>query len=331
MTESNSPAGRSRKPRWRRWLKRIAITLAVMVFILVFCVLPYLFSVLVTSAGTRPMDRGLTETPADYGAEFRDVEFKTADGVLISGWLLPSRDKHTTIIYSHGLFRSRRELLDRAVKLWRKGYGALLYDARNHGSSGQARTTLGYSERLDVEAAATFIRETAAPRDRLVVFGVSMGGTAGLLAAAEKQEIEAVISDSSFLSFDDTVTHHVKLFFHLPRFPIGNEIEFFIERRGRFDGDKLNSLEAVKQIGQRPILFIAGRSDRRMPPEIAGKLYEASSSPKRDLLVVDGEETKIHGHAYSAAPELYLERVSTFLDSVLTAPNGRAPMTTERQ
>ena len=324
MTDSKDAAGRSRKPRWRRWLKRIAITLAVLVFVLVFGVLPYLFSVLVTSAGTRPMDRALTETPADYGAEFRDVEFRTADGVLISGWFLPSKDKHTTIIYSHGLFRSRRELLDRAVKLWRKGYGALLYDARNHGSSGQARSTLGYCERLDADAAARFIRESAAPEDHLVMFGVSMGGTAGLLAAAENQGIEAVISDSSFLSFDDTVTHHVKLFFHLPRFPIGNEIEFFIERRGGFDGDKLNSLEAVKQIGQRPILFIAGRNDRRMPPEIARRLYESSSSPKRDLLIVEGEPTKIHGHAYAAAPELYLERVSTFLDSVLTAPAERA-------
>ncbi len=323
MTEQKSAASRAPKPRWRRWLKRIAITLVVIVFILVFGVIPYLFSVLVTSAGTRPMDRALTETPGDSGAEFRDVEFKTSDGVLISGWLMPSRGKRVTIIYSHGLFRSRREMLDRAVKLWRKGYGALLYDARNHGSSGAARSTLGYSERLDAEAAAMFVRETGAPQDRLVLFGVSMGAAASLLAAAETPQIEAVISDSSFLSFDDTVTHHFKLFFHLPRFPIGNEIEFFIERRGRFDGDKLDSLDAVKRIGQRPILFVAGQNDRRMPPEIAKKLYEGSSSPQSDLLVVDGDATKVHGHAYSAAPELYLDRVSRFLDAVLPAASDR--------
>ena len=66
-------------------------------------------------ATTRPRDRGLSDTPATYGAEFKDVEYQTADGVTISAWLLPSRDKRATIIYSHGLFRSRRELLERAV------------------------------------------------------------------------------------------------------------------------------------------------------------------------------------------------------------------------
>ncbi|PYP89669.1 MAG: hypothetical protein DMF61_03090 [Blastocatellia bacterium AA13] len=314
MSEAKSG---STRPRWRKWLKRILISLAIIIVVLVFGVLPYLFSVLVTSAGTRPMDRALTETPADYGLEFKDVEFRTSDGIVISAWFIPSKSKQTTIVYSHGLFRSRRELLDRAMNLCKRGYGALLYDERNHGSSGHARSTLGYFERLDVEAAVRYIREAAAPQDHIVTLGVSMGATADLLAAAETPQIEAVVADSSFLSFDDTVAHHLKLFFRLPRFPIGSEIEFFIEKRGHFDGDKLNALEAVKRIGDRPILFIAGEHDRRMPPDIARTLYDASSSPRRDLLIIDGEATKIHGHAYMAEPDLYVDRVSAFLDSRL--------------
>jgi hypothetical protein len=54
-----------------------------------------------------------------------------------------------------------------------------------------------------------------------------------------------------------------------------------------------------------------------MPPDIARKLFEASASPKRDLLVVEGSETSIHGHAYQAAGQLYIERVSAFLQSAL--------------
>ena len=314
---TSSKASRLKPGRWRRILKRTVLTLIALAALLIFGIFPYLVARLVTSAGTRPMDRQLTETPATFGAEFKDVEFHTSDGVTISAWLLPGKDKKATIVYSHGLFRSRRELLKRAVDLWKMGYGALLYDSRNHGDSGHAKVSLGYYERLDAEAGIRFLRDEVRTDDRIVLFGISMGAAAALLATAETPEVAAVISDSSFLSFRDTTDHHVKLLFRVSSFPIAGELRFFIERRAGFDGEKLDALAAVKQIGDRPALFIAGAKDRRMPPDIASRLYEASSSPKRDLLIVDGEETAVHGHAYQAASKVYVERIAQFLDRAL--------------
>jgi pimeloyl-ACP methyl ester carboxylesterase len=308
MTETTQ-----KRPRWRRILKRVIVSLVVLIFVLIFGVFPYLVSVLVTGAGTRPMDRELTETPATFRVPYEDVEFHTADGVKISGWLMPSKEKSITILYSHGLFRSRRELLERAVQLWQLGYGALLYDSRNHGESGQAKVSLGYFERLDAEAAVSFLRDRAGPAERIVLFGISMGATSALLAAAETPEVGAVIADSSFLSFRDTTDHHVKMLVRVSSFPLANELRFFVERRAGFDGDKLNALDAVKRLDDKPVLFIAGAFDRRMPPEIARQLYEASSSPKRDILIVEGEATRIHGHAFQADPKLYIDRIDTFL------------------
>jgi fermentation-respiration switch protein FrsA (DUF1100 family) len=263
------------------------------------------------------MDRRLTETPATYGAEYRDVQFQTSDGVTIRGWLLPSRGKHATITYSHGLFRSRRELLERAVELWKLGYGALLFDSRNHGESGSARVTLGYAERLDAEAAVRFLREEERSTDRIVLFGISMGAAAVLLAAAETPDVSAVIADSSFLSFYDTTTHHVKLFLHLPPFPMANELRFLIQWRAGFDGDKLSPLEAVNHLGQMPVLFIAAARDHRMPPDIARRLYQSSRSPGRDLLIIDGPGADVHGHAYQADPARYISSVAAFLESAV--------------
>jgi pimeloyl-ACP methyl ester carboxylesterase len=298
-------------------VKRIVITLVVIIIVLLFGVFPWGFAMLITNAKTRPMDRKLTETPANFGAAFKEVEFQTSDGVNIAGWLVPSGDKHATIIYSHGLFRSRRELLERAVDLWKLGYGALLYDSRNHGESGPARVGLGYNERLDVEAAVRFLREDARTADRIVLFGISMGASAALLAAAETPGVAAVVSDSSFLTFKDTVDHHINIFLRLPLFPFSNELRFFIERRAGFDGTQLDALDAVKRIGDRPIMFIAAAHDRRMPPEIAEQLYQACSSPKRDLEIIEGPGDNVHGHAYQANPKLYIDRVSTFLQSAL--------------
>jgi fermentation-respiration switch protein FrsA (DUF1100 family) len=303
-------------PRWWRVTRRILITIVILAALLIYGVFPYWIGGVVANARTRTADRKLTETPADFGAEFKDISFQTSDGVTISGWVLPSRGKRITIIYSHGLFRSRRELLKRAVELWQTGYGALLYDGRNHGASGPARVTLGYDERLDAEGAVSFLRQQENNNDRIVLFGISMGAAAALLAAAETPDVSAVISDSSFLSFQDTTTHHVGLL-HLPAFPLANELRFFIQRRGRFDGSKLNPLEAVEQLGDRPAMFIAAARDRRMPPDIAQRLYDACKSPKRALAIIDGPGAEIHGHAYQADHDQYLKAVSYFLNSAL--------------
>ena len=317
MSQSKDTGSKGpKRPRWRRILKRVVISLIILAVVLVFGVFPWGLAWLVTSAKTRPMDRSLTETPASFGLQFKDVEFQTSDGVKISGWLVPSRDKHATIVYSHGLFRSRRELLERAVELMRLGYGALLYDSRNHGASGPARVTLGYNERLDAEGAVRFLREEVRTPDRIVLFGISMGATAALLAAAETPDAAAVISDSSFLTFEDTVNHHVKLFLHFPSFPVANELRFFIERRAGFDGSQLNAVDAVKRIGDRPILFVAAAHDRRMPPQIAEQLYGTCSSPGRDLIIIDGPGSEVHAHAFQANPRAYIERVARFLESV---------------
>jgi pimeloyl-ACP methyl ester carboxylesterase len=302
--------------RWWRILRRVLIGLFIIAVLLVYGVLPFLVGEGVSRAGTRRTDRDLTDTPSSYGAEFKDIQFETSDGVAISGWQLPSRGKRATIVYSHGLFRSRRELLRRAVDLWKLGYGALLYDSRNHGLSGPAKVTLGYSERLDAEGAVRFLRGQNSP-ERIVLFGISMGAAAALLAAAETPEVAAVVADSSFLSFEDTTSHHVREFFRLPAFPLANELRFFIERRANFDGSKLNALDAVERLGEKPLMFIAAARDRRMPPAIASRLYDAAKSSKRDLLIIDGPEANIHGHAYQADSTQYISRVSSFLTSAL--------------
>jgi pimeloyl-ACP methyl ester carboxylesterase len=306
-----------RRRRWLIWLRRLMMALVVIVVILIYVVFPLFASSLVTRATTRPMDRRLTSTPRDYQADYKDIELTAADGVRLSGWLLPSRERGATIVFSHGLFRSRRELLERAVDLWRLGYGALLYDSRNHGESGVARVTLGYDERLDAEAAVRFLRDASPDSDKIVCFGISMGAVTALLAAAETPDVVAVIADSSFLDFSETSDHHIRLFFHLPAFPLANEIRALLEWRGHFDGVKLDALDAVHRLGDRPAMFIAAAHDPRMPADIAQKLYDASASTKRKLVVIDGPGSDIHAHAYQVNPQRYIDEVALFLKTAL--------------
>jgi len=149
----------------------------------------------------------------------------------------------------------------------------------------------------------------------VILWGVSMGAAAALLAAAESPDVAAVISDSSFLSLRNTVEHHWRLFFHLPAFPIADEIVYWIAWRGGFGVSDFNLVNAVTRIGNRPILFVALQDDRRMPPSLARTLYSNAVSPKRALIVLPGQR---HGEGFNQARDRYEAAVRQFLSSLAT-------------
>jgi fermentation-respiration switch protein FrsA (DUF1100 family) len=254
------------------------------------------------------------KTPISYRMNFKWVEFPSSDGVLLKGWYVPATSgARGTIVYCHGLNRTRIEMLPMAAFGHALGYDGLLFDLRHQGASGGERTTLGYKERLDVIAAVHYaLYQQGAPRP-VILWGVSMGAAAALMAAAESPEVAAVISDSSFLSLRATVEHHWKLFFHLPSFPFANEIVHGIAWRGGFRPSDFDLASAVIRIGSRPILFVALQDDRRMPPSIARDLYSHAASPNKALIVLPGHG---HGEGFNQATEQYEIAVRQFLSSL---------------
>ncbi|MGH7497095.1 MAG: alpha/beta hydrolase [bacterium] len=291
-----------------RWIKRVLIGFGILLFILVFMVLPYMLSWFLTHAHSRPSDSVMNVTPEHYGVAYQSVKFTSADGTPLAGWWLPADSSRVAIIYCHGLFRSRLELLERAAHFQKQGYAGLLFDFRRHGESGGELTSAGYLERLDVLGAVRFLRERLHVQQPIVVCAVSMGTAAALLAAAETPEIAGLILESSFLSFDHLIAHHAKLWLGLPRFPIADEIILFTRWRAGFSAEQFDMRRALEKIGDRPILFIAGSADVRMPPEISRQLYEHSPSTHKKLIIVDGAK---HGASFTANRALY-EQV--FLD-----------------
>lgn len=301
----------------RRWGRRILVA-ALCLVLFVGVALPFMLSFLITKAGTRPGERERVDTPAQQGATYEDVTFTSVDGNQLSGWYLPPTQKAVTIIMTHGFFRSRYEMLERGVALWREGYGVLLYDLRRHGQSRAEFSSIGYYERHDVSAAIKFIRARA-PENRIVLMGISMGAAATLLAAAEENGLLAVVSESSFLSFSDTVRHHVRLV-GLPTFPFASLLTRFTAWRLNFNAADFDLLRAVGKI-KCPILFIGGTADRRMPNEsVLEPLFAAASNPLKRKFIVEGAQ---HGHAFDKDDEArtaYIRVVTDFLRTVESSP-----------
>jgi pimeloyl-ACP methyl ester carboxylesterase len=292
----------------KRW-KRILLGFVAALLLFVTVGVPYLLAVLVTKTGTRPMDLELTSSPADYGLSFEEVTFPSTDGVAISGWFLSGGTRNAVVACGHGLFRSRQEVLDRAVFFRQQGYDTLVFDFRRHGKSAGERVTLGYQERRDFEGAVEFLRKTR-PEAPVVLYGVSMGAGAALLAARETPAVAAIIADSPFLNIEHTVVHHVDLIFGLPRF-FASELLWFLEMRGGFDREDFDLEAAAAALGERPLLVIAGSEDQRMPPDLQKRVADASKSPLSRFVSIEGAG---HGAAYRVATEVYQREILSFLE-----------------
>jgi fermentation-respiration switch protein FrsA (DUF1100 family) len=304
------------KRRILQIIRNVILILAALVAGFLFLFVPWFFTNLGTEGRFHYPDPNDGKTPISYGMQFKWVEFRATDGVLLKGWYIPaSSEARGTIVYCHGLNRTRIEMLPMAAFGHQLGYDGLLFDFRHQGTSGGDMTTLGYRERFDVIGAVHFALEQQQAARPVVVWGVSMGAAAALMAAAESPDIVAVISDSSFLSLKHTVEHHWKLFFHLPSFPIADEVLYLIAWRGDFHASDFDLVKAVTRIGNRPILFVALQGDRRMPPSIARTLYDHAASPQKALIVLPGQR---HGEGFNQAREQYEAAVRQFLSALAT-------------
>ncbi len=298
----------------RRLPRMVTIPLTVVLVVLVG--FPYLLSFVVTKARSRPDERVRADTPAGMGAEFESVTFESS-GVQLSGWYLHSRTQGATIVMTHGLFRSRYEMLERGVALWKLGYGVLLYDLRRHGKSKGEFCTVGWTERRDVKAAADFVRSRA-PFDKIVLMGVSMGAAATLLAAAEMTDVSAVVADSSFLSFNASVRNDTRNL-GLPVIPFAPLMTYITAFRMGFSVADFNIEQAVHRTPT-PILFIGGDKDVRMPVATTlDPLFKAGRNPLNEKYVVAGAA---HGKAYEVATKEYVEKVDAFIHKALRNGKG---------
>lgn len=301
-----------------RWILLLLLPLALVFFL---AVVPWLVATVTTTNRFHFPDKNDSKTPRDFGMSYEDIEFLSADSLHLKGWWMPAGGESAmagapagTIIYCHGQNRTRVEMLPMADIGHSLGYNGLAFDFRHQGASEGNFSSVGFWERRDVEGAVRYALDERHAARPVVVWGVSLGAAASLMAAAETPDIAAVISDSTFLSFEDTARHHWGLFFRgWPSFPMFNETMALIRWKAHFKPSDFDLRAAVERINPRPILFIGVEGDPRMPPNIARTLYGLSSSPDKMLLIVPGTR---HGEGFTSGHAQYVQAVTKFLAKV---------------
>jgi uncharacterized protein len=142
--------------------------------------------------GTTHMGRAVVP-PDRLGVAHEDVTFTTADGLELEGWYIPSRNGAAVIA-----FPGRNGPQEKARMLARHGYGVLLFDRRGEGRSEGEPNAWGWGGDADVKAAIDYLqRRPDVDADRIGGIGLSVGGEMMIEAAAETDELAALVSEGA--------------------------------------------------------------------------------------------------------------------------------------
>lgn len=262
--------------------------------------------------------------PADpdsaAGLYFEAVRFPTAGGSELGGWLVPAElGLPFAVAFVHGAGQDRRVFLDHLRFLHDAGYPLLLFDLRDHGASdGAGRGSgLGYRELHDVSAAVSYLKHHG--HHLVAVYGISLGGSAALLAAAGDREIDVVIAESPLASVDELARSRLP---SMPEWLRRGAIDLALLRVGALGEPR--PIDAISRISPRPLVLIGSAADRVVPAASVEALFAAAREPKELWIAEHGE----HGAILEAEPEEYRRRLLTYLGRWLgraMAPRPSAP------
>lgn len=239
-------------------------------------------------------DRVLADTPAHAGLAYEDVWTTTSDGVRIHGWaMMPTQPAIAWLLYSHGNAGNVSLRPAGAAPLVHRGLGVLLYDYRGYGRSEGTPSEQGTY--LDGEAMlAEAIRRAGGP-DRVLLYGVSLGGGVSHELAVRHPELAGLITDATFTSIPDMVR---------AMYPIPG-LSMLVRTRY----DNLGKASRIKI----PRLVMHGTDDELVPFRMGESLRDATTPPAA-FFAIQGAH---HNDTSLTGGDEYYDTVRRFVDSCL--------------
>ncbi len=271
-------------------------------------------------------------TPVNSGLPTEEISFESdVDRIPLTGWLLASSgDRAIVLVHglsSHSWCGGQPDVARAYVKA---GFHVLVFDLRGHGRSGGELLGLGWHERRDVRGAVNLLLARGFRPGRIGVHGGSYGAAVALLSAAAIPEVGAVVAYSAFADMRDLMDAEIETKTGVPsivtRLLLRPGIAFVARLLYSLDFDAITPERAVPNIASRPILFIHGSEDERIPVEHAHRLNAASNNADAELWILDGlrhgDGVRLQGKGCER-PEVspmraaFLRRVTAFFDHSL--------------
>ena len=218
------------------------------------------------------------------------LEMQSYDGLKLVAFFLPAEDAKGTILLMHGYHSSPLRDFATLARFYNGlGYHVCIPYQRTHGES-----------------------EGSLP---IFVEGISNGCATAVMASGFENlplNLRGFIADCGFTEPREAIYYELTQSYHLPAsiarllIATGN---LYTKIFAGFSLDDYTTFDALK-INRRPMLFIHGSADQRVPVSMTMANYECCSFPK-ELFLAEGA---IHAMAHLQQEEKYNKRVREFLE-----------------
>jgi len=202
-------------------------------------------------------------------ARAQDVWFES-EGRQLHGWFYPARrptpvdgsvlGPAPTVVHCHGNAFNISRHADFVDFLPGAGFNVFIFDYRSYGMSDKGPLN---REGLVADAGAAldhvFSRDDIDP-DRVGVYGLSLGGTIGLAAAAEDERVRAVCSVATFCRWKSVAGDYIPL------------VGPWLVTPGR------DAEDSAAALGDRPLLLLHGTADPIVRHRHAPIIHEAAKA-----------------------------------------------------
>ncbi len=262
-------------------------------------------------------------TPDSVGLAYEDVEIPSSDGLRLPAWYLPAGPaRRPGVVLVHGWESARDRTIPHAQVLHAAGFHVLTFDVRGNGANGPEALPMSVGEyAADARAAVAELRR----RPEVTTIGLlghSMGAAGSLVAAAQDDDVDAVIAAST----PADPYRLTRQTFRLARLPIPSPIAWplawlttrvYLRPRGH-TVDAVSATSAVRRI-EVPVLLIHGSEDGVVPVSDLARLAAARRAARpgavTETLLVEGGR-----HSWLYEFPAYRSAVARFLTANLGGP-----------
>lgn len=183
----------------------------------------------------------------------------------------------------HGWTNVVREISSYSGKFYERGFNVILPVLRGHEQSESKYLTMGWLDRLDIVDWVNDIVQKN-PNAKIIIMGVSMGGSAAMMATGEKlpKNVVLAIDDCGYTSVYDILEDQARRKYHLPSKQIMPSVCFVHKILNKFSLKEASCIDQLKK-SETPTLFVHGDADDFVLPDALEKLYNACSAPNKEM------------------------------------------------
>jgi pimeloyl-ACP methyl ester carboxylesterase len=205
-------------------------------------------------------------------------------------------------VCAHGYGGSRAAWSDLLGDLPKNGYGVVVPALPGHDVSPDQTRGFGVKESDVIVSTVAWVRKQSSVKPKIVLLGVSMGGSSSWLASAKDPSIDAVVTEGAFARLDpviDSWFDHViwkGSFFFRP-------VRWMASGMSGIDPSTINPVDDAAKWKGRPALVIHCAEDTLIPESNATAIAQAAGC---DLWKIDGAN---HAQGIGVAKDEYLARL----------------------